>query len=793
MKEYLAHWDGEERTQLLREHIIGTASRAGREGKKIGIGYIVQLIALLHDCGKYSEDFQAYIRPDTDCDAKVNHTSAGAEILEKLCRNKSDNLKFREFYEIICYVITAHHGLYDLVTLEEKDNYTDRLSRVDENELNVIWNRWSEELEIQPSSLEQRILLAFREYIDIFYMNIKDIPKNEENENMFYVGCFERLLMSIQMDSDWSDTANAMGEGSAEKVPEVKDAFAQAWDHYQSYMKQLQEHAGKNAVTEKQQSINQIRSMIQQECLDFTRHGAGIYCLSIPTGAGKTLASLGYALKFAAEHIGSADEIERIIYISPYISITEQNTQVLKDAIGNTEWILEHHCNVANSDEQPRDIDIDWEERFICTTMVQFMNTLFSDKKKSIRRFHKLKKSIIILDEIQSMPVKAIHTFNLMMNFLNQVCQTNIILCTATQPMLDAPYVKRKIMYTQPRNMTEDLNHKYKQFERVKLESVLSKGKLELDSLADLIEKDFLEARSILVIFNKKKPVEDFFDKMQEKLKNVEIFYLTTNLCAEHRKNVLNDIKMRLKNSDKKILIISTNLIEAGVDLSVECVYRSLTGVDSIAQAAGRCNRNGELECGMVKIFELLGDEPGRYMDELAEAQEITRQILYYHEKKGAKESIIYPEWIQQYYDLFYEKLEGSMDFQLKGQYQNESIYNLLSAGFSGIEVPHVLKHAFKTAGEKYQVISDTGISVIVPYENGERMIGELEACTERGDIKAYLKKLQCYTVSIYQYKIEELLQKGGIRECKVLPDVYIALGYDKDKGLTDMMPEAIF
>lgn len=793
MKEYLAHCDGENRTQLLKEHIFGTAKLAVQEGQKLGIEHIMQIIALLHDCGKYSDSFQKYIRQELDVDGKVNHTSAGAQILESLCKYKRNNLYFKEFYEALCYAITAHHGLYDLVSIEEKDNFTDRLTKIEEGELTTIWNRWSQDLNIAASSLGQILVSAVKEFNEYFLSNIKKISEGKDNEDLFYLGCFERLLLSIQMDADWTDTALAMNEELIEKIPSADEVFTQAWNHYQIYMEHLQERANENATTEKQRDINQMRNLIQQECLDFTRNDAGIYCLAIPTGAGKTLTSLGYALKYAKEHIGKENEIERIFYISPFISITEQNAQVLKDAIGNSEWVLEHHSNVINSDEQQRDIDIAWEERFICTTMVQFLNTLFSDKKKSIRRFHKLKKSIVILDEIQSLPVKAIHTFNLMMNFLNQVCKTNIILCTATQPMLDAPCVTRKIKYSQSRNMTQDLNLKYRQFERVTIESILKEGKLTTDSLAEQIENEFLNVRSILVIFNKKKPVEDFFDYMKEKLPEAEIFYLTTNLCAEHRKNQIDRIKELLMCSVKKILIISTNLIEAGVDLSVECVYRSLAGVDSIAQAAGRCNRNGEAECGKVKIFEGLGDEPGKHMDELAAAQNKTREILYFHEKKNAKESILYPEWIQQYYDIFYEELKGSMDFVLKGQYQNESIYRLLSSGFSGVEAPHVLKQAFKTVGKEYQVISDTGSTVIVPYEDGGQMIGELEDCTEIGDIRRCLKKLQRYTVSIYSYKIEELLQKGGIRECSVMPDIYIALGYDKDKGITDMMPDAIF
>lgn len=795
MEEYLAHYDGNGNLQSLKNHINGVTKLAVREGGKLGIGHMMQIIALSHDMGKFSEAFQKYIKAsaEEEIHSKVNHSSAGAEIwMGRYGRNVREEC-LKAFLELICYAISAHHGVYDMVSLEEKDIFAERLRAIDTEELQMVFERWCKELDITCLQMDESLGTACREYQDVFLRQFLTDSEKNRSDYLFYMGCFERLLLSIQIDADWSDTAEAMDSGEKEMIPAAEDVFAQAWENYGKYMQNLQQKAETKAATEKEQKINGMRSRIQRECLDFTKYNAGIYCLPIPTGAGKTLTSLGYALKFAKERLGKEDQVERIFYISPYISITEQNAEVIKEAVGNPEWVLEHHSNVVNSDDRERNIETSWEERLICTTMVQFLNTLFSDRKKCIRRFHKLKKSIVILDEIQSLPVKTIHTFNLMMNFLNRICQTNLILCTATQPMLDAPCVKRKIWYSRPRNMIGDLDLKFAEFERVQIEGNLSNSKETTDSLAELVAREFLDVRSVLVIFNKKRSVAEFFDKMKEYLTEVEIFYLTTNLCAEHRRSIIGQIKELLNRRDRKVLVVSTNLIEAGVDLSVECVYRSLAGIDSIAQAAGRCNRNGELERGRVKIFEMSGDEPGRNMEELLRAQQKTREIWYRHARSGTGHSIIFPDWIQQYYDVFYEAMKGKMDFPLTGECQSETIFGLLSSGFSEIKAAHVLKQAFRTAGEQYQVIADTGVTVLVPYQDGEGLIGELEQSTERGKIRSCLKKLQRYTVSVYHYKKEELLEKGVIRECSVLPDVYIAFGYEKEKGLTDVMPDAIF
>lgn len=797
MEEYLAHIDQEGNGQTLKVHMEGVSHLAGSEGAKLGIGHITGWIGLLHDLGKYKDRFQEYIRDETGKIPKgsVNHASAGAEFLMRQYGQTSDR-NMRLFVELISYVISAHHGLYDSVSAEGVDIFTKRLGEAEDRELQQLFCRWSGELDLNPETINRYMKSACEEFKNQFLKKYREIRNSNESEYLFYVGCFERLLLSIQIDSDWTDTAEAMeggGVGSGHSLG-AREIFTKAWENYQCYMKELNYKSDKSNMSEQEIMIHNLRNQIQAECLEFTTHGSGIYCLPIPTGGGKTLTSLGYALKYAAERVENPDQIERFFYISPYISITEQNAQVIKEAIGNSNWVLEHHSNVINSDETgENEFETSWEERFICTTMVQFLYTLFSEKKKSIRRFHKLKHAVIVIDEIQSIPVKTIHLFNLMINFLNQICHTTIILCTATQPALDSEFIKRKIQYSDPRNMITDIDIKFKQFERVQIACAFSTEKDTFESLEEKVQNEFNIIKSVLIIFNKKQMVSDFYDKMKEKLTDVDIFYLTTNLCAEHRSERIHHIKELLKKKERKVLVISTNLIEAGVDLSVECIYRSLTGLDSIAQAAGRCNRNGEMEKGCVTVFELSEDKPGKHMDELLIAQKKTREVVYSHNIKQAKESIIFPRWIEQFYVIFYEELKNRMDFNLKDQYKGETIFGLLSNGFTGGKSSHIIRQAFETAGENYQVMENTEVTVIVPYKEGNNLIAELENCTERHSIRRCLKKMQWYTVSVYGYKKEELIGNGVVRPSTVLPDVLIASGYDLEKGLVNELPIVIF
>lgn len=243
--------------------------------------------------------------------------------------------------------------------------------------------------------------------------------------------------------------------------------------------------------------------------------------------------------------------------------------------------------------------DINWEEPFICTTFAQFMNTLFSDQSACVRRMHRLVNSVIIIDEVQSMSVKCVHTFNQMMNFLNAVCHADIILCTATQPTLQkTPY---PVCYSETKDMIKEVEHWFERFERVKIQIPGTEHKYTLERLGEEILAQTDRYPSILVILNTKSAVGTLYDILKDF--PIQVEYLTTNLCAEHRSDKIEHIKQKLKEGKEKIVVVSTNLIEAGVDISFACVYRSMTGLDSLAQSAGRCNRNGERECGDLYLI----------------------------------------------------------------------------------------------------------------------------------------------------------------------------------------------
>ncbi len=551
-------------------------------------------------------------------------------------------------------------------------------------------------------------------------------------------------------------------------------------------------------LTDREREIMEARDRLQEECREFAKHPAGIYCLPIPTGGGKTLSSLAYALEYCKQH----PETERIIYVSPYISITEQNAKVFREAIGQDEWILEHHSSVVKDmvngdrDYQQEDYrrnrfaqqDISWEEPFICTTFVQFMNTLFSDQSRSIRRMHRLVNSVIIIDEVQSMPVKCVHTFNQMMNFLNAVCNADIILCTATQPALgDAVY---PVCYSKPKYMIKNAADWFTRFERVKIHVPEPGQKYTFDSLGEEIKCQLDKYRSILVILNTKSAVGKLYDILKELPVHVE--YLTTNLCAEHRSDKIEGVKKKLREGQERVIVVSTNLIEAGVDISFEYVYRSMTGLDSLAQSAGRCNRNGEKKYGVLKLIQLEGENTGN-MEELLRNIDVTEDILYDYRKNGGDESLLTPTWMEQYFKKLYIDSKDKMNFPI-GQ-MDTSIMEILSNGFSCLEKKNFMNQAYKTAGREYRVIDDHSFGVIVPYKDGNNILEDIRKASDLAEIKECIRKAQRYTVNVRENQLGKF--NGLIhRISERIPGIYMVAApgaYTEERGITAEWEPLIF
>lgn len=751
----IAHITLEGKEETVAEHTKKTMQLCKSKGERCGISEIMSLCAICHDLGKEKKKFSDYLHSDEQTKQRLRgtiaHASTGAKYVYDKYHN-TDNMNQKILAELIAYCIAAHHGLFDCDRFSEKINRVADYQEACEN---------SEREILADYSLEIIFKNANQEFCGILN-KIAPLIK-EKSELCFYLSCLQRLMLSVLIDSDWEATSEFMGSGTSSEKKDIssEEIFRCATGNLDHYIQELDREFAQSERTQKECDIQHVRKELQAECREFAKHSAGIYCLPIPTGGGKTLSSLAYALEFGKEH----KQTERIIYVSPYISVTEQNADVFRKAIKNEKWILEHHSSVVQNigdtgedyeTEQIAQADINWEEPFICTTFVQFMNTLFSDRKAAIRRMHRLVNTVIIIDEVQSMPIKCINTFNCMMNFLNVVCNTNIILCTATQPQFGM--VEHPIHYASPQNMVNNLENRFLDFDRVEFK--YKKEPYAFDELKEEIVNRLNDFDSILAILNTKTAVRKLYDLLNTE--NVRVEYLTTNLCAEHRSDRIKDIKEVLnrnykgtENNKEKIVVISTNLIEAGVDISFECVYRSMAGLDSIAQAAGRCNRNGEREKGEVCIIRLKDEKIGA-MTELKCAQDTLNKVLYYG-KFDENENILLPKWMDQYFQNLYgmADLKDCMMFPVEDMDTN--IYEMLSIGFQSSDSINFMNQAYKTAGKKYKVIDNHSIGIIVPYKDGKGIIKQLEQTSDISVIKKYVRMAQRYTVNVNGTQMKQL------------------------------------
>lgn len=789
--------DEQRRTESVAEHTRKTVLLCQNKGNRLGIPQIMTLCAVMHDMGKEKKSMRDYLLADDrtkrQLKGTIAHASTGAKYFSERYQNCSGSTRF--MVEMITYAVAAHHGLFDCVDRERTDRLSKKLEAVADYEEAVgnaerdyLMEYALDQIFAEASDEFRRVWSRIKEIFDVLKpLLIKQADsyagKTERLSKckFFLLACQQRLMLSVLVDSDWEATSGFMR--GDDKPPlsakfEAAEVFGKAREHFACYMQDKQQSARTAARTEKETEILDARTALLRECIQFAEHPAGVYCLPIPTGGGKTLSSLAYALEYCKYH----PKTERIIYVSPFISVTEQNAQVFREAIGNDEWILEHHssvvCEAEESEDyrknQCRNYEIDWSEPFICTTFVQFMNTLFSDQSASVRRMHRLANSVVILDEVQSMPLKCVHTFNYMVNFLTRMCNTNLILCTATQPALAETTCP--ICYSSPKDMIKNASGWFRKFERVRIELPDNHQKYTFASLGDEIAEQITVYPSILVVLNTKSAVRKLYDILQKR--NVRAEYLTTNLCAEHRSDKLHSIQQALGKRQEPIVVVSTNLIEAGVDISFTCVYRAMAGLDSLAQTAGRCNRNGELECGVIRLITLEGENTGN-MEELQQNIRVTESIIYQYRNSGCKGSLLMPEWMEEYYRQVYFGASESMNYPVKDHKTN--IVELLSGGFgteSGTEAgtkmrKHEMNQAYKTAGRAYQVIDDHTFGVIVPYKKGAKIIEALQEASDVAEIKGYIREAQRYTVNVRESQLKKL--SGLIQQvCDRIPGVYM-------------------
>ena len=802
--------------QTLDDHLIETAELCGCFASAIGLPLCGYLLGYLHDLGKYSTRFQKYIRDvvglngeearaaaEKNDRGKIDHATAGAQYIWQAYRGKLIPCRLAQ---ILSVAIMSHHsrtGMKDFIDLTGKSPFFNRLSRSDSD------THKDESVSKAHSPTLKKIddLLQSPALIDEFNaaihrienMTTKEVPR----ENAFSL--LTRYLFSCLLDADRISTSDfenqkAAGFRTFDRSPD----WSSLVDTFERYI---------SAKFAQDSEIDILRSEISEECLMASARRENLFTLQVPTGGGKTLASLRFALHRANN--SETHRVDRVIYILPYTSILDQNAAKVREILG-THAVLEHHSNLSEEKDTWRNrvLSENWDSTVVFTTSVQFLNSLFAAGTKTARRMHHLSNSILIFDEIQSLPIKTVHLFNNAIQFLCGQGNTTAVLCTATMPLLQT--VNSKLGALSITEENEIIQDKTALFKKLKRTTILDECRPEKWSNAQIAEHALKlqeKHQSLLIICNTKNSAHDLFELL-ESCVDIPVVHLSTNMCAAHRRHRIQQIREKLDVEDPQpVICISTQLIEAGVDLDFDCVIRSLAGLDSIVQAAGRCNRHGYREMGFVNILNFKEEKLGSALKDIDLAQEVTRRILHeYHDDPSSFDGDLLSEKaMNRFYKYYFYQRSGEMTYPRKADQgcpplaQNCSLLGLLSHNSESLKEAKrtnniaanlPFKYAFSTAAQAFQVIDAPTQGIIVPYVNdghcGSKVIGDLAASYTNENVALadqvrLHKTAQQYTVNIFPNVIKELVKAKAIREIQPGEGIYCLdeRYYHKDFGVT--------
>ena len=810
--EYLSHIRRDEQRrqdvgQTTRDHLLGVMEYAGRFAVGMHLEHMARLIGALHDMGKMCRVFVDYLwdsyqHPENRFQhERIDHSAVGAQYLwEQYGRHGTDAEQLT--CEWAAMVIMSHHaGLYDYLDGSGESPFSGRLDKSLVHYEESTNNFFAEVLD--RKQLDELFHAAVRE-VETLCRRIDKVTGNNDKVFHFYRGMAIKFLFSILVDSDRLQTANFMYNTDLEKQWAVDNL----WDDFSEKLEcKLQSFS--QPANLQQKKIMDARRGISESCLSSAKRQPGIFTLSVPTGSGKTLASMRFALAHAKKY-----NKKRILVVIPYTSIIDQNADEIRKVFqrkASDEVILEHHSNVLpDSDwkeqatgtgraiwdeegdysekaEHRRAMAERWDVPIIFTTQVQFLNTLFDGRAKSLRRLHSLEDSVIIFDEIQTLPVRCTYLFNEAMNFLKDFAGVTAVLCTATQPELsDLQVPLRKAADAE---MVADLNEVFDAFQRVRINNICVPGGQTSDAMAEVIWRDAVKHGNVLCIVNTTASARRIYRSLlvyrKQQDEDMTLIHLSTKLCPAHRKKLLKQIRDNLDGS-VKIICISTQLIEAGVDVSFAVVYRALAGFSSIAQAAGRCNRHGEMPCGIVKIFNLEHEKLDK-LEDIRRGMDVAVRMLGNY----PADKILTPPVMQTYFQRYYQECRQSMlayPTKTRGTLydwlsDNEMGYNAQEE--KGIECNLIDYQAFRSAGREFYVIDQCTVSVVVPYGKGKALIDSLEDKTETGAaVFQKQKELQQYMVNLFSYEVRALCEKKMIRETPIGIPVLLQDAYDEALGV---------
>jgi len=748
------------RPEPLADHLNAVAERARRLLEDSGLEEAGALLGQWHDVGKYSDEFQRYIRqssadPDGD-DAepsagskRVDHSTMGAQ----LASGRASDVPSSRVSRLIAYCIAGHHaGLADWND-DSGSGSTLRARLVREKPEFVSAMRNAppavRDLALPELSAALSPKAWWKEY---------GSPMESEAAMAFGHGMVCRVLFSALIDADRLETERFDNPvQSRDRLGEAPPLRALVGALLR-YLDSLEPKPGAERV-------NRIRAEVLKRCRSSAAGSPGFYSLTVPTGGGKTLSGLAFALEHGARH-----GMRRVIYAAPYTSIIEQNAVIIRRALesaGGSDVVLEHHSALdpVNETERSRLLSENWDAPVIVTTNVQLLESLFASNTSACRKVHNIARSVIILDEAQTLPPRLLRACLTALRCLVYDHGCSVVLCTATQPAL----TQRSSFPIGLRGVTEIMGNGVREaFDALKRVHIEQAGFLDDQELAGALLKE----RSGLCIVNTRIHAATVFELVKER--DPCAVHLSASMCAAHRRQRLDEILSRLV-SGAPCRVVSTQVIEAGVDVDFPVVFRAMAGLDSIAQAAGRCNREGRQEgLGRVVVFHSERSAP----PSIRLAAQDAAQVLPDH-----ADSPLSPEAIATFFDLAYGR---DRHLPNSRRWDRDCVMSCFR-----VSRPHAALEAdFRRAAESFRMIDDWQVPIIVPYETtGEMLVDRVERAVAAHD-RRELRNLQRLTVNTSPQTRAAMLEGGAAR---LIADAFCVLvngkAYDEAKGLrTDVV-----
>ncbi len=748
--------DGKFKPHCLAEHLKNVSNLAAIFAQGFGKDW-AYAAGLLHDLGKYRPGFQQYIRQVNSVDAHIEgrvkdsdktHSAAGALWAERLLVERFGP-QGQMMARVLQYVIAGHHAGLDnwdgglaarLASSDAERELADALSTNPPNSL------------LRPEALD---------------LSLKDLPLGDESRGT--PGRFAlwlRMLFSALVDADFLDTESFMNEGRNQArggAPTIE-----------ALQTILTQHLAALAANAPDTPVNRQRQAILAQCRNKSAKAPGVFTLSVPTGGGKTLSSLAFALDHAVRH-GK----RRVIYAIPYTSIIEQTADIFRGvfaALGE-DAVIEHHSNAESEPEREtsrsRLACENWDAPLVVTTNVQLFESLFARRTSRCRKLHNLVHSVIVLDEAQLLPVEFLQPIVDVLRLLVQDFGVTLVLCTATQPVLTGSLSQdprrglRRGFDTQAvTEIIDDVPALYDALERVRVHVPPDLNTARAwPELAD----ELSQHQAMLAIVSRRADARELFNLVRQRDAQ-GCWHLSALMCAQHRSDVIAEIKLALRQRRESLAagraaspvrVVSTQLVEAGVDLDFPMVYRALAGLDSIAQAAGRCNREGKLAgLGDVHVFIPPTQAPPGL---LRQARDTCKTL--WHERPEKPFDL---KLFQRYFERLYH--DAKLD--------DKGICDALRL----VADPRArtLAVRFKDASDKFRLIdNEDAATVLVRYrspntkENINALIGMLE---RDGPSRWLMRKLQRYGVTIYRHQLAKLVSGGDIREVPSCPGLYVQI-----------------